>query len=151
VLILKIKVLALSSPGGHWVQLCRLLPVFEKTDVVYACTYLKPTELSENDKYYVIEDISRDSIKNIFTVITKIVIILKKEQPSVIITTGALPGLITILLGRIYGKKTVWLDSIANSEKISFSGIIASHLAHNVFTQWENLASKRIQYIGRII
>ena len=30
------KVLAISSGGGHWVQLLRLRPAFEGCDVVYA-------------------------------------------------------------------------------------------------------------------
>ncbi len=145
------KILALSSPGGHWVQLCRLIPAFKECNVVYACTYSKASELTENDSYYVIGDISRDSIGRIFSVISGIVTILKKEKPTVIITTGALPGLITIFLGRIYGIKTIWLDSIANSEKISVSGKVASYLAHNCFTQWENLSNERIKYIGRVI
>lgn len=149
--MLKNKVLALSSPGGHWVQLCRLIPSFKSSYVVYACTYNKASELSDDDNYYVIGDISRDSIQRVFSVISGIVKILKKEKPTVIITTGALPGLITIFLGRLLGIKTIWLDSIANSEKISMSGKIASYLAHNCFTQWENLAGERIKYIGRVI
>ena len=147
----KSKILAIASPGGHWVQLCRLIPVFSKFDVVYACTYSKASELAVNDNYHVIGDISRDTIGRIFSVISGIVKILKKEKPTIIVTTGALPGLITILLGRFYGIKTIWLDSIANSEKISMSGKIASYLAHNCFTQWENLADTRISYIGRVI
>jgi len=145
------KLLALSSPGGHWVQLCRLIPAFKECKVVYACTYSKASELADNDSYYVIGDISRDSIGRVFSVISGIVTILKKEKPTVIITTGALPGLITIFLGRIYGIKTIWLDSIANSEKISVSGKIASYLAHNCFSQWESLSNGRIKYIGRVI
>ena len=145
------KVLALSSPGGHWVQLCRLLPAFKTYDVVYACSYVKAAELTENDKYYVIDDISRDSMHRVFTVITCVLTIFKNEKPTVIITTGALPGLITIFLGRFYGIKTIWLDSIANSEKVSMSGKVASYLAHNAFTQWEHLTNNRIHYIGRVI
>jgi UDP-N-acetylglucosamine:LPS N-acetylglucosamine transferase len=147
----KNKVLALSSPGGHWVQLCRLIPAFSKSEVVYACTYSKASELTDDDNYYVIGDISRDSIQRIFSVILGIVKILMKEKPTVIITTGALPGLITIFFGRFFGIKTVWLDSIANSEEISMSGKIASYLAHHCFTQWQDLSSKRIHYIGRVI
>ena len=145
------KVLAVSSPGGHWVQLCRMIPAFTNHEVVYACTYNKVTELNNNDKYHVIDDISRDSIGKIFKVISQNIKILKIEKPNVIITTGALPGLITLLLGRLYGAKTIWLDSIANSEEISMSGKIASYLANYSFTQWESLANERIRYIGRVI
>jgi len=147
----KKKVLAISSPGGHWVQLCRLLPVLSKYEVVYACTYEKTAELSSKDKYYVIGDISRDTISRVFNVIAGLVKILKKERPTHVFTTGALPGLITILVARLFGSKTIWLDSIANSEKVSLSGTIASYLSNHCFTQWEHLANKRIKYIGRVI
>ncbi|MEP2653795.1 MAG: hypothetical protein ABJH06_17590 [Paraglaciecola sp.] len=145
------KILALSSPGGHWVQLCRVLPAFKGCEVIYACTYTKPTELSEDDNYYTIGDISRDTISRSPKVIAGIWKILKKEKPTFVITTGALPGLITILLARLRGIKTIWLDSIANSEEISFSGRLASFLAHDCFTQWEGLATSRVKYIGRVI
>ncbi|MCJ8349709.1 hypothetical protein [Moritella sp.] len=147
----KNKILAISSPGGHWVQLCRLLPLFASNNVVYACTYEKPTELSDSDNYYVIGDISRDTISRLFNVVSGLLSILRKEKPTHVITTGALPGLITIIIARLLGSKTIWLDSIANSEKISLSGFVASYFAHNSFTQWEHLANKRTQYIGRVI
>lgn len=147
----KNKVLALSSPGGHWVQLCRLLPALTHCDVVYACTYNKPTELSQEDRYYVIGDISRDTISRLPSVIKDILKIINNERPSHIITTGALPGLITIILARFCGVNTIWLDSIANSEKLSFSGRLASFLASDCLTQWENLANTRVKYIGRVI
>jgi len=147
----KIKVLAVSSPGGHWVQLCRLLPVFSAYEVIYVCTYDKPTELNVNDKYYVIGDISRDSISRVFSVIGDLLRILKNERPTHVFTTGALPGLIAVIVARLFGSQTIWLDSIANSEKASLSGTIASYLSNHCFTQWEHLENKRIKYIGRIV
>ncbi len=147
----KLKVLAVSSPGGHWVQLSRLLPIFNENEVVYASTYIKPVELDKSDTYYIIEDISRDSLKKIFSSMVKIFSIINKEKPSHVITTGALPGLIAILIARSFGIKTIWLDSIANSEKMSASGMVASFVAHDCLTQWEHLSSSRIKYIGRVI
>jgi UDP-N-acetylglucosamine:LPS N-acetylglucosamine transferase len=145
------KILALSSPGGHWVQLCRLLPAFSNSTLVYACTYNKPAELTANDDYYVIGDISRDTIFRVPSVVVGILQIFKKEQPAHVITTGALPGLLTLVIGRLKGVNTIWLDSIANSEKISLSGKFAALIAHNCFTQWEHLSTKRVKYIGRVI
>jgi len=147
----KRKILAISSPGGHWVQLCRLLPALTKSEVIYACTYVKPAELSDDDRYYAIGDISRDTIGRLPNVVLKILKIIKKERPSHVITTGALPGLISIVLARIVGIKTIWLDSIANSEKISASGRIAAFIAHDCLTQWEHLSTSRIKYMGRVI
>ena len=145
------KILAISSPGGHWVQLCRLLPVFSEYKVVYACTYDKPSELNDWDRYFTIQDISRDTISKVFNVTKRLYHILKSEAPTHVITTGALPGLISILIARSMGIETIWLDSIANSEKVSLSGKVASFLTNNCFTQWEHLENSRIKYIGRVV
>jgi UDP-N-acetylglucosamine:LPS N-acetylglucosamine transferase len=147
----KNKILALSSPGGHWVQLCRILPALADCEVIYACTYNKPAELSPEDSYHIIEDISRDTIIRVPGVVAGILKIIKQERPDYVVTTGALPGLITIFLARLLGIKSIWLDSIANSEKISFSGRVAAFLANDCFTQWEGLATNRVKYIGRVI
>lgn len=147
----KTKVLAVSSPGGHWVQLSRILPAFSDSEMVYACTYDQPVELPDGANYYQIGDISRDSIGKLFSVATGIYKMLKAEKPTHIISTGALPGLLTLILGRLLGARTIWLDSIANSEKISMSGKLASYLANDCFTQWEKLSTPRIKYIGRVI
>jgi UDP-N-acetylglucosamine:LPS N-acetylglucosamine transferase len=146
-----IKVLAISSPGGHWVQLCRVLPALKNSNIVYACTYSKPIELTDDNAYYVIDDISRDTIRKLPVSVYKILSIMRRERPSHVITTGALPGLISILLARLLGAKTIWLDSIANSEKISGSGRVAAFIAHDCLTQWDHLSTSRIKYMGRVV
>lgn len=145
------KILVISSPGGHWVQLCRLIPALKENTVVYACTYERPTEIQKSDTYHKIEDISRDSIGRLPSAISNTWKIIKDEKPDIIITTGALPGLLAIAVGRLRRTKTIWLDSIANSEQVSMSGRIASYCANECYTQWSNLTNKRIKYIGRVI
>lgn len=145
------NVLVLSSPGGHWVQLCRLNPALQRSNLIYACTYVRPAELEACDTYYKIEDISRDSLKRLPSSISKIYRIFNREKPEIVITTGALPGLIAIIIGKIRGVQTIWLDSIANSENVSMSGRVASYIADDCYTQWEHLTSKRIKYMGRVI
>ncbi|MFD2883357.1 hypothetical protein ACFS4T_13030 [Pseudomonas lini] len=49
------------------------------------------------------------------------------------------------------GKKTLWIDSIANP-KISLSGRIASYFVDELLTQWPTLSeNSRAQYKGRIV
>jgi UDP-N-acetylglucosamine:LPS N-acetylglucosamine transferase len=69
----------------------------------------------------------------------------------VIVTTGAAPGLFGIFIGKVLGVKTIWIDSIANVEKLSLSGKIASRMADRVYTQWEHLATPKIIYAGNIL
>jgi UDP-N-acetylglucosamine:LPS N-acetylglucosamine transferase len=68
--------------------------------------------------------------------------IIAKRQPDVIVTTGAAPGLAAIVAGRVFGARTLWIDSIANGEELSGSGKLARRLANQCLTQWEHLAAK---------
>jgi UDP-N-acetylglucosamine:LPS N-acetylglucosamine transferase len=61
-------------------------------------------------------------------------------RPDVVFTTGAAPGLAAIVCGRAMGAKTIWVDSIANSEQVSRSGRHAGRVAHVWLTQWPALA-----------
>jgi UDP-N-acetylglucosamine:LPS N-acetylglucosamine transferase len=75
---------------------------------------------------------------------------IRKEKPEAIITTGAAPGLVYLLAGKLLGRKTIWIDSIANAEHLSASGRMASRFASRTYTQWENLATGKIQYAGNV-
>jgi UDP-N-acetylglucosamine:LPS N-acetylglucosamine transferase len=75
-----------------------------------------------------------------------------RTRPDVVISTGAAPGLFGILFGRLVGARTIWIDSIANAEKLSLSGRIASRIAHIALTQWPHLAAtRRPSYRGSIL
>jgi UDP-N-acetylglucosamine:LPS N-acetylglucosamine transferase len=63
-------------------------------------------------------------------------------RPDVVVTTGAAPGFAAIMFGRMLGARTVWIDSIANSEDLSGSGKQARRWASAWVTQWQHLARK---------
>jgi UDP-N-acetylglucosamine:LPS N-acetylglucosamine transferase len=73
-------------------------------------------------------------------------------RPHVIITTGAAPGFFGILVGRLLGAKTIWIDSIANAEELSLAGRKAKRWADHWLTQWPELAREEgPHYIGSVI
>ena len=67
---------------------------------------------------------------------------LLRERPHAIVTTGSMPMLAFILLGRAMGARTLWIDSIANSERMSSSGRLAKKLAHQTVSQWPEVAAR---------
>lgn len=152
----KFKILAISSAGGHSVQLNRLRPLFINYNTVFVTSYLNDgqKEISDNSLYnYIVKDFSRNSsCLDIVNSIWQILHIVLKERPSLIVTTGAAPGVIAIIVGKFLFCKTIWIDSIANYEKISLGGRIASLFTDLILTQWEHLKTgKRIKYMGKII
>jgi UDP-N-acetylglucosamine:LPS N-acetylglucosamine transferase len=146
------RVLAISSGGGHWEQLMLLRDGFSAGNVVYVNTLLGLAEKSGVSPAYVIADCNRTApVRNIRCLIN-ILTILLRERPDVIISTGAAPGLIGLVIGKILGAKTIWIDSIANCEQLSLSGRIAGRFADLWITQWNRLARKNgPHYFGSVI
>jgi len=134
------KILAVASAGGHWIQLLRLRIAFEGYEVIYASTNKSNcTDVAENE-FFSITEAHRKVFWNFFVMIFQLIHILRKIRPSIIITTGSAPGLMTLIVGRLFSTKNVWIDSIANVEKLSTSGKIARYFADLYLTQWEELA-----------
>ncbi|UBZ11052.1 hypothetical protein LDL79_02780 [Leeuwenhoekiella palythoae] len=145
------KFLAIASVGGHWVQLLRLKPLFEGSEVVFISTKASFASFVPHSKFYTIPDGSRKNPISLLKSIKVLFNIILREKPDVLISTGAAPGLLALLCGRLLGKKTIWVDSVANVEQLSLSGKIASKFVSHVYTQWPNLAQGRIKYAGSVL
>ena len=149
---MKKKVMAVASIGGHWVQLLRIArPMEEKYEMVYVSTHPKCATMVEGQKFCQTADFSRSDVWKLIPSCFKTIKTIRKENPDAIITTGAAPGLVFLFVGRLLGKKTIWIDSIANAEHLSASGRIASRFASRTYTQWKDLANDRIFYSGNIL
>lgn len=147
----KLKVFAVASIGGHWVQLLRIAKALEKEfDVVYMSTHEKCATMVEGRVYYSMNDFSRWDFYKMFPELLHSIYIICKEKPSIVITTGAAPGLVCLFAAKICGIRTVWIDSIANVKHISFSGRIASKFASRIYTQWPSLAGNKVIFAGNI-
>lgn len=147
----KKKILAVASIGGHWIQLLRIAkPLEEHYEVVYMSTHTKCQTMVEKNIFYTMMDFSRWDAWKMIPAIFKILAVVIKEHPKAIITTGAAPGLLTIIAGRLCGVKTIWIDSVANVQTLSGCGKLARKFAHIVYTQWPSLADNRVRYAGNI-
>lgn len=147
----KKKILAVASIGGHWVQLLRIVkPLQTNYDVVYVSTHEKCATLVNGLKFHVITDFSRWNLWKAIPASFKVLWMLVKERPSVVLTTGAAPGLLVILFAKFLFIKTIWIDSIANASELSGSGKLALYVADHVYTQWPDLAKGKVKYAGNV-
>jgi UDP-N-acetylglucosamine:LPS N-acetylglucosamine transferase len=133
------KVMAVSSGGGHWVELRRLLPAFEGLEVVYVST--DPPDPDLTGRHYRVRNVTRRNRLAFAVTIRQLHAILRRERPDVVVTTGAAPGLIAVALAKLVCRsRTVWVDTISYSEGISLSGRLARPVADAWLTQWPHLA-----------
>jgi len=145
------RVLAIASSGGHWVQLLRLKSSFNDHELIFASTTKANEVMVKEHEFFPIPDTNRNNYLSILKTTLSLTKVLVKIKPELIITTGAAPGLFALLIGKIMGIKTIWIDSIANVETISMSGKIAMRFADRVYTQWPDLANNKIIFKGNIL
>lgn len=145
------KIMAVASEGGHWKQLCRLVPFFSEYDVTYVTTNNKETS-PNGEKIYFVNDSNKDKKIKMIVMFIRAFFVFLKVWPSVVITTGAAPGLAMVFYAKIFKRKSIWIDSIANANELSLSGKIAKRFATHTLSQWEDVARKEgVLHKGRLI
>ena len=151
----KTKILAISSPGGHWIQLNKICnPLEEQFEIAYATPAAQYSTATKKGgrKIYAITDASADSKLNLIPLTLQLLSILIRERPKIVISTGAAPGVMAVLLCKFLPIKTIWIDSIANVKILSRSGRMVKNHANLVLTQWEDLSdNKNILYRGSVL
>jgi UDP-N-acetylglucosamine:LPS N-acetylglucosamine transferase len=146
------KILALSSGGGHWVQLRRVVPAFDGHRVVYATVNRHFKSEVDNARFYAVTDVTRWNKAKWIIAVLQLLWILLYERPDIVVSTGALPGFLGLFLAKSIGKQTIWLDSIANIEKLSMSGQRIGAHADLWLTQWPHLAKEGgPEYAGQVL
>lgn len=143
-----LRIAAISSDGGHLIQLQRLQPFFAGFDTTY---FISGHGKPKPGTHYV-RDFSRSNPWVMPLTFLQVFGHFLRRRPHVVVTTGAAPGLVGILAGRLIGAKTIWLDSIANTERLSGSGRVAKRLAHHCLSQWPEVAAReKVIWIGNVL
>ena len=144
-----IKVMAIASAGGHWVQLQRLRKAWDDCDLVYVTTksgYRSQVMIDAENRnqrrpsYIVVTDANRWQKLRLIRQVVEVFFAILRFQPDVVISTGAAPGFFAIKFGKIFGARTIWIDSIANAETLSLSGQKVESSADLWMTQWPHLS-----------
>jgi len=147
------KILAISSGGGHWIQLLRLRPAFDGCKVVYA-TVLEGyrSDLDEKADFRVVPDSNRSNKIGLIRSAISIFWLIYRLRPDVVVSTGAAPGYFGVRFGKLLGARVIWLDSIANADELSMSGTKAGAFVDLWLTQWPHLAKKKgPKHFGNVI
>lgn len=136
------RVLAVASGGGHWVQLLRLMPAFDDCDIAFVTVSdaYRSQISGATRRFHVVPDATRWNKLKLAWMALRLIVILLIERPDVIVSTGAAPGFFALRVGRFFGARTVWIDSIANVEQLSMSGEKIGRHADLWLTQWPHLA-----------
>jgi UDP-N-acetylglucosamine:LPS N-acetylglucosamine transferase len=145
------KILAVASGGGHWKELMLLKSVFNNNSVKYVTTLDGLPQEENIDNFNIIMESNKTKKFALIVSFFQMLKVYLLFRPNVVITTGASVGVFAVVLGNMFNAKTIWVDSIANANKLSLSGELAQKVADITLTQWEHLADgDKVIYRGAI-
>jgi UDP-N-acetylglucosamine:LPS N-acetylglucosamine transferase len=160
----RVRVFAIASGGGHWTQLLRMRPAWEGCDVSYATTHTdyekgihqNAAHAANRPRFYTFPDANLQQKLQLTWQLVVVACIILKERPDVVISTGASAGYFALRLAKYLGKRTIWVDSIANAEELSLAGQRVRPFADLWLTQWPHLAgatgnAPAPRYLGAVL
>jgi UDP-N-acetylglucosamine:LPS N-acetylglucosamine transferase len=152
-----LKICVGASAGGHMNQLLRLLDAsgsWPQSPSIYITTLETLAEkLAQRGQVYIIGECNRHHPLKALGVLARSLKVVIKERPDVVITTGSLPLAMVCLFAKLSGARIVWIDSIANIERLSMSGRMVRYFVDLFLTQWVELAHKykNVEYVGALV
>ena len=135
----KKRCLFVSSQGGHLNELLKL------EDTINNYNSLVITEKCNNNLKYKTKYLMATTryqfsyVYGIFYNCFKSLNIFSSFTPDVIISTGSHTAIPLCLIGHLFGKKIVYIESFANISTKSLAGSIAYNFADVFIVQWEDM------------
>jgi len=158
------KICLECAEGGHLDELLSIMETFDDHEVFFVTTKAPTTvDLSKKYKvYYVRRQYETTSNRLLiylreFLLFWKLLIlsalILLKERPFIIVSTGGGSTIPLCYLGKIFGSKIIFIQSLTNIEDLSLTGKIIYPIADLFLVQWPNLTKKykKAKYWGRVL
>jgi UDP-N-acetylglucosamine:LPS N-acetylglucosamine transferase len=110
-------------------------------------------ELENLGPTYIVGECDRNKPLQILATAWRSFLLVLKEKPDVVITTGSLPIAIVCLFAKVFGAKIIWIDSIAQLDDLSLSGRLVAKYADLLITQWPEVAEKHAKavYVGELL
>jgi len=140
------RVLAVASGGGHWAQLQLIAPAFETCDLIFA------SPQAANAQVLPLTDCNLRQPLRVLRCALQVTSLIARTRPHLVVSTGAAPGALAVVIGKLFGARTVWIDSVANVQRMSLSGRAVRRFSDLWLTQWPDLATQSgAGFAGRVL
>jgi len=145
------KLCLVAQQGGHLQQLLRLQRAWAGIEHFHVLTaHQVPPTREIQSRVYFLRSSDRKTPWRILLNFFPAWRILRKEKPDVILSTGAALAIPFVFWGRVLGIPCIWVDSQANTRKLSMTGGFLRPHVTRCYTQWEELAQDGVRYRGRV-
>lgn len=121
------------SPGGHRTELDRALEGIELADAFHV-TFQSGRERRANERTHFVCHPQRSWWRTLVTTVQSLAILLR-ERPAVMISTGADVAVPAMILGKLLGAKTIFVET-AGSLEPTLAGRMVYPFADLFIVQW---------------
>jgi beta-1,4-N-acetylglucosaminyltransferase len=137
------KIMLVCSTGGHFSTCQQLRPFWQAHDRLWVTFRIPATEAAlKDEKVYWAWSPTNRNIPNLIRNLLLAWKVLRREKPAVVISTGAGVGVPFLVLARLLGSQTVFIESITRVSDISLSAKLALPFLHVLYVHWEQLQQK---------
>jgi beta-1,4-N-acetylglucosaminyltransferase len=154
----RVRLCFMASGGGHFQELCGLADLADQYDhllistevnqaLAHACPFQHVYQIDE-----VGQGLWKGSPLRILGTFWRVLRILRRERPHLVISTGAGIAVPGFLAAKLLGIRTVYIESYARVESLSLAGKVCYHLADRFLVQHACLANRlpRAVYAGSL-
>jgi beta-1,4-N-acetylglucosaminyltransferase len=137
------KILLVSSTGGHFNALQKLSIFWGQYDCCWVTfrTATTETALKNKNVYWAYSPTNRNLPNLIRNFILAFQVILQ-ERPELILTTGAGVAVPFLIVGKLFGAKTAFVESFTRIEQLSLSARLAMPFLDVVYVHWQQLKER---------
>lgn len=134
------KICFVGSSGGHLTHLYMLKSFWEDKERFWA-TFDKEDarSLLQGEKIYPVYYPSNRSIKALIINTFRAIKILRKENPDLIVSSGAAPAIPFFWIGKLRGAKTIYIEVYDRIDKPTIAGKICYPVTDKFIVQWEEM------------
>ena len=136
------KICFIASSGGHFEQLMMLKPLMDKYNSFVVTEKTNYSVSNNNIDFYYLKQVNRHEIKFIpYMIINtiKTIGIFMKENPDVVISTGALATIPMCVMAKLFRKKVIFIESFAKINSPTLTGKLVYKFADQFYIQWEEM------------
>ena len=147
------RVLLVTSPGGHLLQMLELEPAWRDMDRTWVTLSSEDVgHLLNGEEVVTGHGPTPRSIPNFVRNLLLAWRTVRARDPDVILSTGAALAVPFFIVGKVHGCRLVFVESLTRVRGLSLSGRLVYPLADAVFVQWPQAARRRrARFVGSLL
>lgn len=148
------QILLVCDSGGHLYQLFSLKDYWSKYDRTWVTfdTEMAKSLLSDERVITAFHPSTRN-LKNFLRNLHLAFNVVRRLRPKAVVSTGSAVAVPFIYVAKLYGIRTIYIETISRTTKLSLTGRLIYPIADHFLVQWPELTKtlRRAEYRGQVL